>query len=59
MHTQRLIYPIDGMEPMASTQSLVIKLIENKTRGLGLHSATSIAKNIHHNTQVSACPASV
>lgn len=52
VHTQRLIYPIDGMEPMASTQSLVVKLIENKTRGLGLHSATAIAKNIHHNTQV-------
>jgi hypothetical protein len=47
-----LIYPTEGGEPVASTQSLIIKLVENKTQGLGLHSATSIAKNIHHNTQV-------
>jgi hypothetical protein len=49
---QRLIYPIEGGEPLGSTQSLVIKLIEHKAQGLGLHSAASIAKNIHHNTQV-------
>lgn len=49
---QRLVYPVEGGEPLTSTQSLVIKLIEHKAQGLGLHSASSIVKNIQHITQV-------
>ncbi len=46
------MYPVQGGEPIPSNQNLIVKLIEHKAKGLGLHSRITITQNIYHNTQV-------